>query len=216
MANRAGFQRMNFLVDIGNVLLTLDFESSLKRLVPSEKGDASEIIEVLLERKHDFEAGRISTDDYVDWASKLLGFGGPKTEFVEVWCDIFKKNEPMWSLMRTLKGAGHKLILFSNINPMHAAHIYEAYPEFSIFDASVFSYKVGAAKPEEEIYQHAIDTYSLTPEKTVYIDDLQANIAEGRRHGFNCWQYDHLEHSELLDWLDSQLNPVLSASRDTK
>lgn len=66
------------LIDIGNVLLHVDFETSLKRLVPEELADPRGRIESLLEKKDEFEAGRIDDDEYIAWASKKLSFeGGP-------------------------------------------------------------------------------------------------------------------------------------------
>ena len=65
---------MDFLFDIGKVLLDFDFETSLSRYLPREKKDISHVFTELLERKDEFEAGRISLEDYVPWAIQKIDF----------------------------------------------------------------------------------------------------------------------------------------------
>ena len=45
------------LVDVGNVLLTVDFAPSLRTLIPPEATNANRRIMTLLEKKDEFEAG---------------------------------------------------------------------------------------------------------------------------------------------------------------
>lgn len=192
---------MNFLYDIGRVLLDFDFESSLSRLLPEDCADPRARLERLLERKDEFETGRIGTDEYIEWALGVLGSEAGADRFRDAWRGIFTPNEPMWKCVRKLAARGHRLILFSNINSIHSPWIFENYPEFSLFDAAVLSYEVGAIKPHAEIYQHALDKHGLDPGSTLYIDDLPENIAAGRAHGLHCWQYDLRDHASFEKWL---------------
>jgi hypothetical protein len=56
---------MTFLFDIGKVLLDFHFEPSLASLLPSGTPDPERRLELLLERKDDFESGRIPRDHYI-------------------------------------------------------------------------------------------------------------------------------------------------------
>lgn len=192
---------MDYLFDIGKVLLDFDFEKSLRRFLPDDAGDMSAVFDELLERKDDFEAGRIAVEDYVPWAMEKMRFQGSVGEFHQAWQEIFLPIPATWDLARRLKREGHRLILFSNTNAIHIPYCMEAYTAlFNLFDEAVFSFEVGAIKPEREIYQYAIDTYDLDPAKTVYIDDLPANIQTGRDFGFRVHEYvfENAEnHSEL-------------------
>ena len=62
------------LFDIGNVLVHLDFENALRKLVPPEVVDPVDRIRSLLDKKDDLEAGLIARDDFISWASGRLGF----------------------------------------------------------------------------------------------------------------------------------------------
>jgi len=164
----------------------------------------------LLARKDKFEAGLIPVDTYTKWAIETIDFQGETADFHRAWCDIFTPNLPMWEAARKLKNQGHRLILFSNTNAIHCPWVFEAFPEFDIFDGSILSFETGFIKPEKPIYQHAIDKYSLIPENTLYIDDLPANIATGKAFGFRTHLYDLNNHAAFEQWLSNQLQTETS------
>jgi putative hydrolase of the HAD superfamily len=109
----------------------------------------------------------------------------------------------MWKCVRRFKDAGHRLILFSNINGIHVPWIYDEFPEFHLFDDAVMSFRTGFIKPDPEIYHHAIERHGLIPAETLYIDDLPQNIATGHDLGFHCFQYDQRDHAAFERWLAS-------------
>ncbi|MDP0491303.1 MAG: HAD family phosphatase [Verrucomicrobiota bacterium JB023] len=190
------------LIDIGNVLLTTDFENSLKRLIPSELADPEARIHSLLERKDELEGGQMTMDDFIEWASKKLGYEGPKEDFLVAWNDIFEPIAPMWETIRDLKGRGIKLYLFSNTNQAHADYFLSTYETlFQLFDGRIFSYEIDAVKPDPAIYHHAFEKYSLKPEETLYIDDLPENISTGLQLSLHSWRYNVDSHEAMTRWL---------------
>jgi len=196
----------DFLFDIGKVLLDFDFESSLKRFLPANHPNPAAALEALLARKDEFEAGRVSVDDYTRWAIETLKSNATTDEFHHAWRNIFTPNLPMWKTARALHAAGHRLILFSNTNAIHCPWVFGAYPEFSIFHGAILSYQIDSIKPHPEIYQYAIDKFSVIPENTLYIDDLPANIRTGEEFGFICHQYDLNNHRVFEHWLAQKLS----------
>jgi HAD superfamily hydrolase (TIGR01509 family) len=196
----------DFLFDIGKVLLDFDFEASLKSFLPPGHPDPASALSELLAKKDQFETGRIAVSDYTDWALATLGSTASHETFHHAWRHIFTPNEPMWKNVRALHAAGHRLILFSNTNAIHCPWVFEAYPEFSLFHGAILSYEVDSIKPQPEIYHHAIGKYSLTPAKTLYIDDLPANIHTGNQLGFLTHQYDLNKHPTFEQWLAKHLS----------
>ena len=61
---------MTFLFDIGRVLLDFDFESSMSQLFPAGISGPEQRMNLLLERKDEFETGKIAVDTYITWRSK--------------------------------------------------------------------------------------------------------------------------------------------------
>jgi len=194
---------VTFLYDIGRVLLDFDFEASLSRLFPPGTPGMHERLQRMLERKDEFEAGRIDVDTYTTWALDVLDTDATPEEFHHAWRHIFTPNEPMWLRVRQLAASGHRLLLFSNINGIHVPWIYDEFPEFSLFHDAVMSFRTGFIKPQPEIYHHAIEQHRLIPSETLYIDDLPQNAATGRALGFQTWQYDINDHEAFEQWLAS-------------
>ena len=201
MTTDSASKPMDFLFDIGNVIVHVDFISSLKKLIPEGIDNPDMRLNRLLERKDEFEAGRLSSEEYFPWAAQTIGFTGELEEFMNAWLDIFSPNQAMWETIQTLHRDGHRLILFSNINEQHIHFLQNHFPIFKCFAGGIFSYKTGHIKPEAEIYHLASIEYELAPERTAYIDDLPANIEGGKKAGFICHQYRADQHDDFLHWL---------------
>lgn len=195
------------LIDIGNVILHVDFLTSLRTLVPQELADPDGRIYSLLEKKDDFEGGALSDEEFVAWASGKLQFTGTEKEFLFAWNNIFSPNLLMWETLRDLKARGFQLILFSNTNQMHADFFLKEYAEiFELFDGEVFSHLAGSIKPDPAIYHHAFEKYDLLPEETLYLDDLPENITTGLQLGLKAWRYNVDSHEALTRWLVETLD----------
>ncbi|MBK1832978.1 HAD family hydrolase [Roseibacillus ishigakijimensis] len=195
------------LVDIGNVILHVNFEDSLRTLIPPELADPVGRINSLLEKKDEFESGAMGDEEFIAWASKKLRFEGPKEDFLAAWNDIFTPNLPMWETLRELKARGFQLILFSNTNRMHADYFLSHFAEvFDLFEGRIFSYEVGCAKPDPAMYHKAMAAYDLEPENTLYFDDLPENITTGLQMGFLSWRYNADCHEALTRWLVETLD----------
>ena len=189
---------MTILFDIGNVLLRFDYKEALHALIPPHLGRAEERLRLLDVKRDDLESGRISAGDFIEWSLKTLGSEASAEEFTSAWRSIFTPISGTWDLAERWAQQGHRLILFSNINPIHHPWIFDAFPVFQHFHGAVMSYEIGCMKPHDAFYQIAIERYALIPEQTFYIDDLIANVDAGRRFGFHCHHYHPDHHEELL------------------
>ena len=194
---------MTFLFDIGNVLLKLHFERFHQVVfgLPTPLPPEPHIPKILDNINAPYETGELSCDDFVTRSLAAIPQKLTSPEFIAAWNDIFSLNAPMWDVVRHLKENGHRLILFSNTNTLHARAFLAQHSEFSLFDHHHFSQDVGANKPHDAFYQKALDQYHLVPAETFYLDDLPANIATGKRFGFQSWQYNLNDHPACLDWL---------------
>lgn len=50
------------------------------------------------------------------------------------------------------------------------------------------SHLIGVVKPHSAIYEHVERTTKIPPARTVFFDDLQANVAAARQRGWNAYQ----------------------------
>ena len=70
---------------------------------------------------------------------------------------------------------------------------------YSHFDVVVLSYQVGLAKPQKEIFEHALKELRLKAGECVFIDDKIENIAAAKSLGFKAIHFKDAEQlaSEL-------------------
>ena len=54
------------------------------------------------------------------------------------------------------------------------------------FDGIVISGELGVAKPDPRIFAHLLETYDLRADSTVFIDDVQANVAAAAATGMRA------------------------------
>jgi putative hydrolase of the HAD superfamily len=73
-------------------------------------------------------------------------------------------------VLRALRATGKKLALVSNADVSEAA-AWDKSPIAPLFDAVVFSCKVGYAKPERKIYEIALERLSVEPREAVFVGD---------------------------------------------
>lgn len=192
---------MTFLFDIGNVLLKLHFDRFHTAVLGAPQ---TPLPPALDELKLPYESGGIDDHQFITRSLANLPLPLEREQFIAAWQDIFSVNEPMWELVQVLKDQGHRLILFSNTNNLHATSFLSRFPGFAHFDHHHFSHEVKALKPDPSFYQTALDQYRLDPSETLYLDDLAENISTGREFGFSCWQYDLDDHPAFLSWLARQ------------
>jgi len=197
---------MDFLFDLGRVLLDFDFDSSMQRLLKNSDPAAAQRLIRAIDARDDFESGLVEPAAFVQRSIHASGAEITPEAFISAWRNIFTRNPPMWETVNQLKATRrHRLILFSNTNAIHCPWVFQQFPELEIFDARVLSYQVGAMKPHPAIYQHAIREFSLDPLRTRYIDDLPENIARGQKFGFRCHLYHIDQHDDFTSWLNAEL-----------
>lgn len=193
---------MTFLFDIGNVLLNLHFDRFHSAILPAGQTD---LPDEMLALKDPYESGQMSDQDFIRKSTAMLEKNLTEEEFKRAWQDIFSANQPMWEVVRKLHAEGHRLILFSNTNALHAEAFLRDFEIFNLFHHHHFSHDTGANKPDPLFYENAIRDYDLIPSETLYFDDLPENIDTGVALGFQSFQYDLNNHAAAEEWLSVRL-----------
>ncbi len=171
-------------IDIGQVLVTLDYPAALRKVAEYTRLGTAEI-ESRLKQHADillYECGRITTQDFYSSTCRLLEItSADLSTFEAAWHWIFAPAAApdaciSSELFCTLK-SDFQVVALSNTNEMHFRYLYGASPIIREFDDYVLSYQVGAMKPQVEIYETALAQTGRRPEETFFVDDLPANIA---------------------------------------
>ena len=189
------------IFDIGNVLLKFDYEIAFRALALNSGEISPALIASLEPLNRDFELGLIGRSEFVRRAGQAIGFRGTESDFVAAWEAIFVENLPMTDLARQLYPK-YPLYLLSNVGEIHCEFIFRTFPVFEKFTDGVYSYRAKRLKPDPGIYEIAARQFGVSPEETLFLDDLPANVDGGRQAGFQTVQYDFNTHDAVLKELE--------------
>lgn len=88
----------------------------------------------------------------------------------------FQLNEDMVTFIHDLKKAGRPIGILTN-NVKEFREWWWPLMDFaSVFDAIVDSHEVKMRKPNPAIYHHTMELIGAIPSRTVFLDDLKANV----------------------------------------
>jgi 2-haloacid dehalogenase len=87
-------------------------------------------------------------------------------------------------VLAELRDAGVRLLALSNWSAETFPVALERYPFLGWFEGIVISGEVGAAKPDERIFQVLIERHAVEPAETVFVDDTVANVEAAEELGF--------------------------------
>lgn len=95
------------------------------------------------------------------------------------------------ALLRRLKAKGHQLFYLSNMHTASIDYLERAYTFWDVFEGGVISCRVQLIKPEPEIYLYLIRQYKLDKRRTIFIDDLAANLEPAERIGIQTIKFEN-------------------------
>ena len=199
----------NFIFDLGHVLTPFD-AYALTRVYLKDEETVALVAETVFDRLYwdRLDAGTIEDDEVTaGFLSRL-----PK-ELHEAalnaynnWIVNLEPTPGMCELVRDIKAGGCKVFLLSNTS----VNLYENYHRspwmkelFEIFDGLVVSGVVGLTKPNRQIYEYILDTYSLKAEESIFIDDNAKNIEGCQAVGIRGYLFDG-DAEKLKEYLEAR------------
>ena len=133
-------------------------------------------------------------------------YHGVVEEFVTGWWkQPFVPIAGIEALLRELKGEGYGLYILSNVSDSYVK-FKDRLPEIGLFDGVFASSDYKLLKPEAEIYETFLKTFSLNAAECVFIDDVADNVAGAERCGIRGIRF-----TGDTETLKAQLWPLLRA-----
>ena len=99
-------------------------------------------------------------------------------------------------LLYRLKARGYPLYCLSNMHFASIEHLEREHKFFEVFSGAAISCRLNLCKPEAGIYEHLLKTYALEPRNTVFIDDVDVNIAAAAKAGIRTIQFKNAAQCE--------------------
>ena len=138
--------------------------------------------------------GRCSGDEA--WARIVasLGYPGDILAFVEAFFAGDRVDPTMLDLIASLRRLGYKVGLLSNAPSPRQADDSPVgrWGMEGAFDARVFSYAVGALKPDPRMYRAILHELGVAPDNVLFIDDAPANVEGARALGIKACLFSEM------------------------
>lgn len=93
------------------------------------------------------------------------------------------------AILAELRDRGIRLYSITNFSTETYPHACERFEFLRWFEHTVVSGELGIVKPDRRIFDHAIERCRLDPARSVFIDDMPANVAAARARGFHALHF---------------------------
>jgi epoxide hydrolase-like predicted phosphatase len=139
----------------------------------------------------DFNRGKISAQECFK-----KYFGVPITDaqmnqIITVWLNTWVPTKEMTDFVHKLKGK-YTLAMLSNSDKINSV-AYTQKGWYSVFDVVVLSHEEGILKPEERIYEIALERLNLVAEECIFIDDQKDVLIPAKSMGMKTIQFRSVE-----------------------
>jgi putative hydrolase of the HAD superfamily len=111
-----------------------------------------------------------------------------------------RPNVEMMEWSARLNRAGIKTGILSNIGDAMELGVLGRFPALAEFSHHTFSHRLGIAKPDAEIYRHAVEGLGVPAGEILFVDDREENIAAARAAGMEAVQY--LGHGGFVEEME--------------
>jgi len=136
---------------------------------------------------HDAAIGKISNEDL--WQDKIeqLGLSAEDAAVLrdDYWDGVW--DDALLGFIQTLK-PHYKLGILSDATSGARERVAERI-DLSLFDAVLFSYEAGLAKPDPEVYLRILAMLGATAVTTLFIDDRPHNVRAALDLGMSSFQF---------------------------
>jgi HAD superfamily hydrolase (TIGR01509 family) len=174
--------------DVGGIFILHDNERLFRRL--AESCTAPDAVARIRAEANDpaITTGARAVDALHRDLVRNLGYARDWHGFLADWSSHFSVDRALLDLLAEL-ARDHRVILFSNTNRAHWDHVtqfeggalgrYEAY----------LSHEIGDRKPNASAFCLVAARAGIEPRRSLFVDDLDENVAAARTVGFHSYVY---------------------------
>jgi len=199
--------------DYGGVLCRPPATSDIDRLAAPFGLPRDKFWRMYAQLRGPYDRGMIEAREYWRTMAQCAGVLLSEAQYaaleaidLEMWSGY---NESMLALAAELREAGVKTGILSNMLTDMLAKLRAETDWLPLFDVQVYSCDLGLAKPDEAIYARLIEKLGVAPSRTLFVDDISANVEGARRAGLQAVLFE--SEPQLRDYLADLLpRPVMN------
>ena len=171
--------------DLDGVYFTSDSFSNFKKELGVENFNDAYMTQ--------FKQGILTEDQFWDLTRQEFGVTLSNQQITNLLADSYSVNQNVVDYVKQVRSQGIKTCICTNNFPTRINALNQKYNFLSDFDVKVFSYDVGATKPDHKIFQALVDQSGFKPQEIFYADDKQVNVDAAKSLGLNAIVYTNFE-----------------------
>ncbi|HWR01045.1 MAG TPA: HAD family hydrolase [Chlorobaculum sp.] len=179
------------LLDIGNVVVTVDFLPFCKTVSRDGDSGARKVMNSYCEGdlKDRFDRGMISPHEFLGKiAADPLTVDMPLNELRYAWQNIFSHQPGAIEAIKMLQ-EHHSVWIMSDTDPLHFAFLINTFPVLRDLDRYFLSYEHGHLKRSPDAFRNVLERTGVGASEFTLIDDRPVNCAASRVAGINSIQF---------------------------
>jgi putative hydrolase of the HAD superfamily len=182
---------LNLIFDLGGVVVRWDPDAIIARVF-SRQDMRKKVKQAVFGHADwlELDRGTLDREDAIRRAAQRLAM--PEAEIRRLLIAVPPSLIPIQEtvdLLYRLKARGYPLYCLSNMHFASIEHLEREHRFFEVFKGIVISCRLNLCKPEPAIYQHALKANGLKASDTVFIDDVDVNIAAAAKVGIRTIQF---------------------------
>lgn len=200
----------NIIFDLGVVIINIDTDLTVKAMKNLGFHNFQESYTLFRQTDlfNKLEKGLITDQDFRNELRNHISTEVKDDDFDKAWSAMlldFPKER-----IKLIKKLSKKynLYLLSNTNAIHYNQYIKDFKneygfEFnSLFIKAYYSFQLGMRKPDVDIFEFALSDSNLTPEETLFIDDLKGNIESAQKTGLQTLWFDVTKGNDIVALLN--------------
>lgn len=191
----------NLIFDLGGVVIRFDGNCFLDREGITDPEDRKLLMEVLFAGPDwpRLDLGELDEAELLELAKKKLPprLHPAAERLVLHWADPVEIIPVMREFILAARKNGRKTYLLTN-SPKSIHRVLDVIRADSLFDGIVISSEISLAKPGHEIFEHALKTFGLKGEESLFLDDNMKNVWAARECGIQAARYKEPGEKKLV------------------
>ncbi len=117
---------------------------------------------------------------------------------IETHTKIVAVNPESIEVVRAVRRSGVGAYLATNQHEYRAQYMSEVFGYADVFDGEFYSCRLGSMKPDTGYFHAVLESLPIPPERLLFIDDRERNVAAARSVGIHGAEYEIGEGVEAL------------------
>jgi HAD superfamily hydrolase (TIGR01549 family) len=193
------------IFDVGQVLVHWNPAATLAGLAGISQAGPAELQSLWSQSSHALGTGVLSAQAFHRHLIEHAGTDEAWEAFYIAFCRGLSRDDHALRYTVDLAARGIPLGIISNTNAVHVQWLHDNLPELDRFRSLVWSSDAGLLKPDPAIYDLALREISVPPKQTLFVDDLEENVAGAKAAGLAGWVHRDWKETRTVieDWLQT-------------